>query len=166
MNEINENQTIFGKLDLLPGLFLFFGGLIPFAIGVAHLFLPSYGFDRSVLDGFSAEIRNHFVYLSLYAIASFLLCFGFFSFYMSFRPVSEATAVFNLLMVLVWGTRTLLEVLYPVELALFQVQNPTGNILFTTSLATSLYLASFVMTMVVLQRKNFLPVQENVQKKV
>lgn len=126
-------------------LFLWLGGSVPFIIGVAHLFLPTWGFDPKVIGEFPPEVRAHFVDLSLYAIASFLLAFAALSFYFAMATITRATFVFNIIMFFVWGIRTILEILFPVELALFGVANPSVQILVVTTLTSVFYLLNIVM---------------------
>lgn len=72
-------------------LALWMGGTIPFAIGIAHMFMPTWGFSTEVLAEFSEPVRAHFVDLALYAIASFLLAFGILSFYFAIAPITQQT---------------------------------------------------------------------------
>ncbi len=115
------------------------GGLLTFAIGVMHIFMPEFGYDASVPQSMDTEVANHFYYLGTYAIASFLLTFGFLSIYLARQNIVQAMFPFALVLTGVWGLRAVLEIIYPVKLSLFFLDTPTTALLPITIILTVLY---------------------------
>lgn len=99
-------------------------GAMVLAIGLAHIAMPTHGYAPSVAAGLSAQEKAHFYDLATYAIASFLIAFGGMSLFLSYRRASLEAAAFSGLMLLVWAVRLGLELLYPVDFALFFVTEP------------------------------------------
>lgn len=108
---------------------LFFGGLVSSIIGVAHFFMPLYAFDPSVLMQMDGLVKDHFVYLAIYMLGSFLLGMGLLSLYFATSVITSQILAFILLQTFLWWVRVLLEVLFPVNVSLFGVPNPTEFIL-------------------------------------
>lgn len=123
-------------------LFLVLAGLVPLAVGIMHLFLPSFGFDDAVLAQFTPASRSHFVDLALYAIAVFLLAFAFLTFYFAARVESSGAIVFSVVQSVVWVLRSILEVIFPVEIALFGMTGLSPRILGVSIAAALLYAVS------------------------
>lgn len=134
--------TLFGKpLDLkLLQISLRLGGVITLTIGLAHLLFPSAGYDRTISESMSPLIRDHFYYLATYAIAAFLLSLGTISLLFSrLNHLPSAIAIACVLAVL-WSARFILELAYPVEVALFVVPRPSTLIVPTIGLLAVLYI--------------------------
>ncbi len=55
------------------------GGLVVIAIGLAHFFLPTFGYDPAIPAAMDAGSGAHFFYLGTYAIGGFLIAFGIIS---------------------------------------------------------------------------------------
>jgi hypothetical protein len=100
------------------------GGLITCLIGLAHVFLPSIGYDSTIPHSMPPAVSAHFYYLGTYAICAFLLSFGFLSLYFSRNAQAPHTLVVCSIFALFWASRTALEILYPVNLSLFFLTTP------------------------------------------
>jgi len=113
-------------------------GTIVCLIGGAHLFLPTHGYARAATDGFAPAAREHFYFLGTYAIAGFLLSLGALSLVFSRLPGPQ-TRAFAGVMTLLWSARFVLELAYPVDLALFGVARPHPLLLGTLASLVLLY---------------------------
>lgn len=125
-------------------LLMIIGGLIPLSIGIMHLFLPLHGFDSVITDAMDAKVRTHFVDLSLYAIAVFLIGFAFISLITGISPINRMSFAIALVMTFIWFMRSFLEILYPVELALFGMHDLSLKIFAVSSTAAILYFFSAI----------------------
>jgi hypothetical protein len=107
-----------------PRLALRCAGLMVLAIGLSHFFMPGFGYDPQDLLAVPKQQRAHFVYLGTYAIGLFLVCFAILTLVAGkTRPTLQMT-IFLGLMTLVWGARFGLELVYPVNIPLFFLENP------------------------------------------
>ena len=98
-------------------------------IGIAHLFMPEFGYRTADLAAIPSAQKAHFVDLGTYAIASFLLGFGLLSLIIA-RMAPPALAIwFSGILAIIWIARLLLEMLYPVDLPLFFVLEPHGGLM-------------------------------------
>ena len=70
------------------------GGAIALVLGAAHFFLPSWGYDRLVLQSIPEIPRDHFVYLATYAIGLFLVSVGVMSFHFAKVGGSQTAKLF------------------------------------------------------------------------
>lgn len=113
-------------------------------IGLAHFLMPTFGYDPAVPAEMSARYTAHFFYLGTYAIGGFLVASGVISLYTSELADTSTAALFAGLMTLVWGWRTALEVIYPVDLRLFVLDRPTVVLLPTLAALTIVYAATSV----------------------
>lgn len=118
---------------------LLIGGIATMAIGIAHIFMPSLGYDSDVASSMSAEIRNHFYFLATYAICSFLLTLGFLSIYFSKLTYPDASFVVCAVLSVLWIARLMLELKYPVEVRLFVVDRPSTVLLPVIAAIAILY---------------------------
>ncbi|MBX2801746.1 MAG: hypothetical protein KTR31_28970 [Myxococcales bacterium] len=113
-------------------------GCVVLSIGAAHLVMPTWGYDSEVVGALAPEVKAHFHDLGTYAIGVFLIAFGALSLAFSRRPSAEG-ALFCAVMVAVWSIRLLLELLFPVELALFRVPAPHAPLLGVVGTLCVLY---------------------------
>jgi hypothetical protein len=118
------------------------GGLVVIAIGLAHFFLPTFGYDPAIPAAMDPGSGAHFFYLGTYAIGGFLIAFGIISLYTSKLADTRTAALFAGLMALMWGWRTALEIIYPVELRLFILDRPTLVLLPALAALTIVYACS------------------------
>jgi len=108
----------------LPRVAIVGAGLMVLAIGIAHFFMPAFGYAGEDLSSVPQVQREHFVYLGTYAIGLFLVSFAILTIMAGkVRPTLQMT-VFLGLMTIVWGGRLVLELLFPVTLPLFFLSNP------------------------------------------
>ncbi|WP_166964553.1 hypothetical protein [Yeosuana marina] len=109
---------------------LLIGGIFTMIIGVAHIFMPTFGYSPQIFNSMEANVRDHFYYLATYAICGFLLTLGLISIYFSkLKSIKDSFMVSALLTVL-WISRLVLEYFYPVEVSLFFIKSP-HKILFS-----------------------------------
>lgn len=119
---------------------LLLGGVITITIGIAHVFMPTFGYDSQIPNAMEANISDHFYYLATYAICGFLLALGLISVYFSKLKSVKDSFVVSVLLTILWISRSVLEYFYPVEVSLFFLKSP-HNVLFATILFISfLYL--------------------------
>lgn len=119
-------------------------GMIVLAIGLAHIFLPEFGYATADLVAVPDPQREHFVLLGTYAIASFLLTFAVMTLLADRNSTSVQTTIFLGLMTVVWGVRIALEIIYPVRLALFGISSPHPALLVVTAIVCGAYAIGFV----------------------
>lgn len=131
------NTLVLGRFGLR------LGGLLVLVIGIAHVFLPTWGYSPQVTLGMSSAAKEHFYFLGTYAICSFLLAFGVLAIVHSKHVESNAAQAFACVMALVWTTRVMLELSYPVEVRLFVFDNPHPVLVFVlATIAMSFTLAA------------------------
>lgn len=108
----------------LPRMAILVAGFMVLAIGIAHFFMPDFGYAGEDLNSVPQAQREHFVYLGTYAIGLFLVSLAVLTILAGkVRPTLQMT-VFLGLMTAVWGGRLVLELLFPVTLPLFFLNNP------------------------------------------
>jgi hypothetical protein len=119
-------------------------GLATLAIGIAHFFLPRLGYDASVPASMNATTAAHFYYLGTYAIGGFLCAFGVLSLGVSKLKNDFAAGAFATVMAAVWAWRTVLEIVYPVNLQLFFLAKPTVVLLPIIAALALIYATSAI----------------------
>ena len=120
------------------------GGAIALVLGAAHFFLPSWGYDRLVLQSIPEIPRDHFVYLGTYAIGLFLVSVGVMSFHFAKVGDSQTAKLFAALQAAFWAARVLLEVLYPSHLQIFFLSDPAVALSAISAIASISYSAAFI----------------------
>lgn len=121
-------------------------GAIVACIGIAHLLLPTWGYDPAQIASMSPRAHAHFLDLGTYAIASFLLAFGALSIAYSRAPARLEARLFCRVMTVVWIARLALELRYPVDLSLFSVANPHPPLVAVLIGIVGLYTAAAIGT--------------------
>lgn len=122
-------------------------GLVPLAIGIMHLGLPTWGFDSAVTGAMTPEMQDHFINLALYAIAVFLLAFSIISFFVAKLPVSRLSVLIGLVFAAVWIVRGMLEILFPVNIALYGMKGMSHAITVVSFLTGMSYVfASYLFS--------------------
>ncbi len=99
-------------------------GSLLLVIGAGHLLLPSYGYSPEVSTGWSAEAKDHFLYLATYMIAAFLFTLSLLSFIYSTQRPSRPIAWFATISTILWIVRLFLEIKFPVTVKIFFVDQP------------------------------------------
>lgn len=125
-----------GSERLLRGA-LCIGGLFTALIGIGHIFMPTLGYDNAVAATMTQDIRDHFYYMGTYAICVFLLSFAFLSLYFSSLRYPYASLVVCSVLAVFWISRAVFELLYPVELRIFFLEQP-HNVLMPVTLFIAL----------------------------
>lgn len=101
------------------------GGAITLVLGVAHFFLPAWGYGEA-LRAIPEVQRDHFVYLGTYAIGLFLLSVSVMSFHFARQGQSPTAMLFAGLQAIFWAGRALLEVLFPTHMQIFFLSHPAS----------------------------------------
>jgi hypothetical protein len=117
------------KTELSLKIALRVGGIFTLVIGIAHIFMPDLGYEPSVAESMTPDIRDHFYYLATYAICTFLLTLGIISIYASKIKETRVALFICMLLGLLWIGRTILEIRYPVHVKLFFLDVPTVALL-------------------------------------
>lgn len=105
--------------------------------------MPSFGYTAEALAAVPELQRDHFVYLGTYAIGTFLVAFGILTLLSDPRHQSTMETAFWGLMIIVWGTRLVLELIFPVNLPLFFLNEPHLPLLAAFVLILLGYIAGF-----------------------
>lgn len=119
-------------------------GLLVLAIGLAHFLLPTLGYAPADLAAIPEAQREHFVYLGTYSIAFFLLGFAVMTLLADRNDPGRPMTVFLGLMTVVWFARLALELIYPVELPLFFVEEPHPMLIPVLLVISTGYLIGFL----------------------
>ena len=122
-------------------------GFMILMIGTAHFFMPSLGYDADTIASIPALPRDHFVYLGTYAIGTFLISFAIMTLLVPISKPSRADIIFLGLMAAVWLIRMFLEMIYPVELSLFFIDNPHPVLLATIAFIFVSYALAFLKSL-------------------
>lgn len=133
------------KISLESAL-LKLSGLLVMAIGIAHFFMPVFGYDAKDLAEVPYVQRNHFVNLGAYMIGSFLVSFAVMTFMVDIRKPNVKVLVFLGLMVFVWAWRVVLELIFPANLPLFLLTNDHIGLMVVLPIIWIGYLVAFVQT--------------------
>ncbi len=118
-------------------------GFIVLMIGLAHFLMPSLGYAPDALRAIPEPQRDHFVFLGTYAIGTFLVAFGVLTLLSDPRRGSVFETTFFGLMVIVWVVRLVLELLYPVNLSLFFLDEPHYILLAAITIVLLGYVVGF-----------------------
>ena len=122
---IGYNWMGYGIQNKITQYALLSGGILVSIIGVGHIFMPEFGYEKNIPASMDTEISNHFYYLGTYAICSFLLSLGIISIYLSRKNYRDISLTICSIWALLWTSRFILEIIYPVKLKLFFLTNPT-----------------------------------------
>lgn len=106
------------------GFALTAGGLITCLIGLGHAFMPTLGYDPKIPQSMAPAVRAHFYFLGTYAICAFLWSLGLLSLYFGGTSQDGAARVVCSILAALWIVRTILEILYPVDLRPFFLHSP------------------------------------------
>ena len=91
-----------------------------------------------------SSVSEHFYYLGTYAICLFLLVFSALSIFFSKFTYPKATAVVSAAIFIFWGSRVVLEMIYPVNVKIFFLDNPHILLMPIISVLTIVYLVSTI----------------------
>ena len=127
---------------------LLFGGISVCLIGIGHIFMPTLGYDQQVPLSMSKKVSDHFYYLGTYAICSFLLSLGIISIYISRLSQPNILKFFAGIFSFLWISRAILEIIYPVKLKLFFLNNPTSVLLPVIGVIAINYAVGFSVSIV------------------
>jgi Mn2+/Fe2+ NRAMP family transporter len=119
------------------------GGTIALVIGVAHFFLPTWGYDGALLETVPEAPRDHFVYLGTYAIGMFLLIAGIMSIHLAGVAATSTATLFALLQTAFWADRFILEVSFPSRLRIFFLSEPATALMLVSAIACVSYAVAF-----------------------
>ncbi len=114
-------------------------GFILLLIGVGHILLPTYGYNTETTSGWSAENKDHFLYLATYMIAALLLTLSLLSFIYSTKRPSRPVAWFATISTLLWIVRLFLEIKFPVAVPLFFLEHPHSILMIVLGVVIAAY---------------------------
>lgn len=129
---------------------LFIGGILEFIVASFHFTWP-YAMIQTGPFAELPEANKAFIVLATLAIGLVMLVFGSLSIYFAFRiRMGEYSAlVFSLAQAILWTGRLILEILYPVRLPLYFIEQPSSMVI-----VLSLALILIFTAPLVLYRKN------------
>ncbi len=122
-------------------------GLMVLAIGLSHFAMPNLGYTPDAIAAVPDAQRDHFVYLGTYAIGTFLVSLAVMTFFADPTSSNALHRTFLGLMVAVWGTRLVLELIYPVTLSLFFLFDPHPVLLVAILLIWAGYILAFTASL-------------------
>lgn len=133
-----------GVIDTLSRSGFIVGGVIFSVIGFSHFFMPELAFSEQVTNTMSTEVKDHFVYLAIYMLGTFLCALGLISL-LSVKCLNTAVIKpLAIIFALTWMLRAVFELLYPVKLSLFGMDNPSSAILGVSLVAMLGYILSLI----------------------
>ena len=106
-------------------LVLMIAGIIEIIAGSAHFVMPYFIYQSK---GFSFLTQNeiHFVVLGVLAVGILLIAFGILTILFSLRvdTKNELLFFYTIIQSFLWFARIILEILYPVKIPLFLIEQP------------------------------------------
>lgn len=136
--------------NAITNVAIIFGATVMTMIGAMHMAMPTIGYEPSVRDALAPGLREHFYYLGTYAIGGFLFALAG----LSLLALGTARAwLASGLLAALWGARSLLEVLYPVELPLFILAHPHPVLLTVMLILTTFYALGALAPAVFVKRR-------------
>lgn len=117
------------------------GGVIELLIALMHFIWPLFMSKLSELNNVSEAIME-FIFLGTLAVGLCLIIFSFFSFYFSSTQQikNKSTWIFSLSQSIMWLIRLFFELLFPVKIDLFGIQNPSKLIVIGTAVISLVFL--------------------------
>lgn len=117
------------------------GGFVELIIAILHFIWPSYLMQLPDFENITTSIKD-FIILASLAIGLCLTVFACLSFYFSKRigHRDKSALIFSLSQVILWTFRLIFELLYPVRLPLYSIENPSNIIIIGVIIIISVYL--------------------------
>jgi hypothetical protein len=114
----------------LSSIMLFFGGLMELAVGLLHFTWPFSFLQSPSFQGMDCSIRD-LVLLTALAVGLCLSVFAFLSFYFSKQVKTEIknVRIFCISQSVLWVVRLLFEILLPVTIPIYFIENPSTIII-------------------------------------
>lgn len=103
---------------------LWIAGIIEILIGFFHFGMPYFAYQAK---GFSFLNQNeiNFITLCVFAVGILLIAFGSLTIILSLKAPIEILLYYSVTKSFLWLARIILEILYPVKIPLFFVEQPT-----------------------------------------
>ena len=135
----------------LSRIFLIIGGFIELIIAILHFIWPFNFIQLSDFENVTTSIKD-FILLASLAIGLCMTIFAYLSFYFSKRIIlgERSALIFSLSQSILWLFRFIFEILLPVRVPLYSINNPSDFIIIGVILIILIYL-----TPVLLLRKMF-----------
>lgn len=127
------------KAAVLYSAGMFIGGVVMPGVGIGHLFLPVFGYAPSVVEQLEPELVNHFYFLTTYSLCAFFMTQGGLSLWLARRPASTVARQVAAVLMFWWWWRLVLEIQYPVEIAVFGIGELTKILIPVILLAAAGY---------------------------
>gem|GEM_PF-5587664 len=99
---------------------MFIGGMVMLGVGIGHVFLPVFGYAPSVVEKLEPTLANHFYFLTTYSLCAFFMTQRGLSLWLARRPASTVARQVAAVLIF-WWWRLVLEMQYPVEIAIFGI---------------------------------------------
>ena len=117
------------------------GGFIELIVAILHFIWPSCLMQLRDFENITISIKD-FIILASLAIGLCLAVFAYLSFYFSKRIVhgDKSAIIFSLSQVFLWIFRLIFELLYPVRLPLYSIENPSNIIIIGIIIIILVYL--------------------------
>ena len=117
------------------------GGFVELIIAILHFIWPFNFIQLSDFENVTSPIKD-FIMLASLAIGLCMTVFACLSFYFSKRIVSgdKSVMIFSLSQVILWIFRLIFELIYPVRVPLYSIENPSNIIIFGVVIIILIYL--------------------------
>jgi hypothetical protein len=114
----------------LSGILIFLGGLMELAVGILHFTWPFSFLQLPSFQGLDSSIRD-LLLLTALAVGLCLSIFAFLSFYFAKQVKTETknTQIFCISQSVLWIIRLIFEILLPVNLSIYFIENPSTIII-------------------------------------
>lgn len=137
-----------GKHNSYIKTVLMTAGIIEMLAGLAHFAMPHFVYQPK---GFSFLTQNekHFIALGIFAVGILLIAFGILTILFSLKVdiKNELLFFYTIIKSFLWFARIILEILYPVKIPLFLMEQPTIVFMPLLILACMLFVsAAFIIS--------------------
>lgn len=105
---------------------LLIAGVVEIVVGLSHFAMPYYAYQAKGFTLLNQDERN-FITLCVFAVGILLMAFGILTVFFSlrFEAVNEMLLYYVIIKSVLWLGRIILEISYPVKVALFYIGQPT-----------------------------------------
>lgn len=134
------------KPKRLASRLMFLGGIIELLIAVLHFIWPFELVETSEYAGLTGQYRD-LLFLSSISIGLCLCIFGILSIYFSRSSMigEKPALIYGVTQAILWGGRTIGELLFPVSVAMYLIENPTMFVLPLSILLSLLFLTPLIV---------------------
>lgn len=118
------------KIKRLSSILLATGGFVELIIAILHFIWPFNFIQLSDFNNVTSSIKD-FILLASLAIGLCMTIFAYLSFHFSKRIITgeRSALIFSLSQVILWIFRLIFEILLPVRVPLYSIENPSNIII-------------------------------------